>query len=261
MRQQRNSASKAPAVPSPTAEHEIGPYTWPRNISREPRLAIGAVVELLRQEFPATTVSKIRFLEEQGLVKPTRTAAGYRKYSSADLDRLRFVLAQQRDSYAPLKVIQERLDALDAGHDVESPKPARLVSSDGQPVIAQKKTTISARELSEVTGASIDQLNQYTKLGLISPDLAGYFSTQYVQIVQSILQLSNAGIHPRSIRAVATSALRLSDLIEQVVSSRHSRTRPGETERSRAQAADLTDLIGRLHQDILRRSVESLYEE
>lgn len=262
MRRQQDSTARAISPgQSDMTERNIGPYTWPRNVSHEPRLTIGAVVEVLRQEFPATTVSKVRFLEDQGLVKPTRTAAGYRKYSSADIDRLRFVLTQQRDSYAPLKVIQERLASLDAGHDVETPKPARLISSDGEPVVAKKQTTLSARELGEVTGASVEQLNQYAKLGLITPDLSGYFSSQCVPIVQTILQLSDAGIQPRSLRTVATSALRLSDLVDQVVASRHLRGRPGEKERSRAQAADLTDLVGKLHKDILRRAVESLYED
>ena len=71
---------------------------WPRGISREPELSIGQLVERLKGEFPAITQSKVRFLEDKGLVVPARTLAGYRKYSRADIERLRYVLASQRDS-------------------------------------------------------------------------------------------------------------------------------------------------------------------
>ena len=77
---------------------------WPRGISREPELSIGQLVERLKGEFPAITQSKVRFLEDKGLVVPARTLAGYRKYSRADIERLRYVLASQGDSYSPLDV-------------------------------------------------------------------------------------------------------------------------------------------------------------
>src|SRR5690242_12257055 len=78
-------------------------------------MSIGEVLAHLRGEFPDITISKLRFLEAEGLVEPRRTPAGYRKYSSADVARLRFVLAAQRDHYLPLRVIREQLDALDQG--------------------------------------------------------------------------------------------------------------------------------------------------
>src|SRR6185437_7819069 len=78
-------------------------------------LSIGEVLSQLRQEFPDVTISKIRFLEDQGLVEPDRTPAGYRKFTHDDVDRLRYVLAVQRDHYLPLRVIREHLDAMDRG--------------------------------------------------------------------------------------------------------------------------------------------------
>ncbi|MGY1717397.1 MerR family transcriptional regulator, partial [Geodermatophilus sp. SYSU D01106] len=83
--------------------------------ARTPRLAIGAVLTALRDDFPDVTISKIRFLEAEGLVSPERTASGYRKFSRADVERLRYVLTAQRDHYLPLKVIKEHLEALDRG--------------------------------------------------------------------------------------------------------------------------------------------------
>ena len=83
--------------------------------SRGARYNIGQVLDQLRPDFPGVTIPKIRFLEEQGLVKPERTAAGYRKFSGDDVARLRYILLMQRDHYLPLKVIGDHLDAIDRG--------------------------------------------------------------------------------------------------------------------------------------------------
>ncbi|MFW3173116.1 MerR family transcriptional regulator, partial [Geodermatophilus sp. CPCC 206100] len=90
---------------------------------RTPRLTIGEVLGVLRDDFPDVTISKIRYLESEDLVHPQRTASGYRKFSSADVDRLRYVLAAQRDHYLPLKVIKEHLDALDRGEPLPGGGP------------------------------------------------------------------------------------------------------------------------------------------
>src|SRR5471032_3373300 len=78
-------------------------------------LSIGEVLAQLRTDFPDVTISKIRFLEAEGLVEPDRSSAGYRKFSHTDVERLRYVLEAQRDHYLPLRVIKEHLDALDRG--------------------------------------------------------------------------------------------------------------------------------------------------
>ena len=83
-----------------------------------PRLTIGEVLAVLRDDFPDVTISKIRYLESEQLVAPQRTPSGYRKFSRADVARLRYVLAAQRDRYLPLRVIKEHLDALDRGEPV-----------------------------------------------------------------------------------------------------------------------------------------------
>ena len=78
-------------------------------------MSIGEVLGQLRSDFPDITISKIRFLEAEGLVEPERTASGYRKFSREDVERLRYVLSAQRDHYLPLRVIKEHLDAIDRG--------------------------------------------------------------------------------------------------------------------------------------------------
>jgi len=92
----------------------------------EAHLSIGEVLNLLHDDFPDVTISKIRFLESQGLISPERTPSGYRKFYGADIDRLRWILLQQRENFLPLKVIKERLDAegADMGAPVTSAVPA-----------------------------------------------------------------------------------------------------------------------------------------
>ena len=94
-------------------------------------LTIGDVLAHLKVEFPDLTISKIRFLEDQGLVQPERTASGYRKFSAGDVSRLRYVLSQQRDHYLPLRVIKDQLDAIDRGlvppgTSTDSPRTAHV---------------------------------------------------------------------------------------------------------------------------------------
>lgn len=234
--------------------------SWPRGINREPVHSIGAVVEIIRAEFPATTVSKIRFLEDQDLIKPHRTNAGYRKYSRADIERIRFILAQQRDSYAPLKVIHDQLTALDLGHDVGPVPAARLVASEGELTTASLGQGVTARDLVDLTGASTQTLEKYVKLGLLSPDLAGYYPRRTVQLVTRLLALQELGIDPRLIRSVKSAADRTADTIDQSIRSRSRRERPGEKERSRAQADEMTELFAAVNHDFLALATAALTE-
>src|SRR4030095_3836382 len=91
-------------------------------------LNIGGVLAQWSAAFPTMTASKIRFLEEKGLINPKRTPAGYRQYADSDVERLRFVLALQRDQYLPLKVIKDYLDAIDRGERPENLPPGVTVS-------------------------------------------------------------------------------------------------------------------------------------
>src|SRR5690625_7693827 len=122
-------------------------------------MAIGEVLEHINAEFPEVTASKVRFLEERGLITPARTPAGYRKYTVADVDRLRFILALQRDQFLPLKVIKDYLDAIDAGKRPESlPGGLRLeprsVSQQIDQELIWQIRPLSCSELQGVSGAA-----------------------------------------------------------------------------------------------------------
>ncbi len=252
-----------PAKPLGSAQspEEAGEAPWPHGASRKPVYAIGQVVKILEKEFPATTVSKIRFLEEKGLVSPQRSASGYRKYSQADVERIRFVLIQQRDSYAPLKVIGEQLEALDAGYSVEPASGPRIVASEGETVLPIGEDHLTVRELSDLTGVTREGLEQYVKLGLITPTLGGSFSTATVAVVQKIGALIGAGIPARNLRTVRSGVERSADLIDQVLLSSMRRDRPGDLERRQARAEELATLLADLHSSLLRAAMEALTEE
>ncbi len=248
-------ASKSRALPESSREARD---PWPRGFSREPNLAIGAVQKMLVKEFPSITVSKLRFLETEGLITPQRTASGYRKYSRSDVERIRYILAEQRDSYAPVKVILESLQSLDAGRDVDPPARARIVASEGKTVVPSGRATITARELSDLTGASRKSLEEFVRLGLIAPDLAGHFQNRTVMVVNLIIRLVAAGVPPRNLRSIRIGADRSADLIDQLILAGTRRDRPGDRERALAQANNLTELLGSLHVEYLRSSVESV---
>lgn len=244
---------------SARAQRAAKPETqpWPRDVSHEPQMTIGQVLEIVKPHFPALTVSKIRFLENEGLLSPWRNAAGYRKYSAADVERLKYILAEQRDSYRPLKVILEQLTALDAGHEVERVPTARVVSEDGQTRLPASQH-ISVRQLCDLTGTSREDIEEFVRVGLITPDLGGYFPTRSIYAVNLILSLRTQGIAPRNLRSIRNSAERMADLIDQTVESTRARGRSGDIERARARSHELAELMADLQREFLRLSIEKL---
>ncbi|MGW4212229.1 MerR family transcriptional regulator [Lentzea sp. NPDC004789] len=146
-------------------------------------MSIGAVLSQLRPEFPEVTISKIRFLEAEGLVRPARTASGYRQFTSADVERLRFVLSAQRDRYLPLKVIRDQLDAA----PVDS-------------------ASVSRADLLAQTGISADQLSQLERDGLLRPGLGGRFTTDDITALRTIRTMTGLGVEREHLRAVRAAA-------------------------------------------------------
>lgn len=126
-------------------------------------LSIGEVLSLLQEEFPDVTISKIRFLESQGLIDPERTPSGYRKFYESDIDRLRWILVQQREHFLPLKVIKDRLADPEAGHgelllsDGTPPPPMRTTPSDDDPVpVSQDSPAHVAQAVATPTASAPD---------------------------------------------------------------------------------------------------------
>ena len=168
-------------------------------------LTIGKVIEALEPDFPDLTVSKIRFLESEGLLQPARSGSGYRRYAPDDIERLRYILTAQRDHFWPLKVIREALAARDVGEVT----PAV--------VAAPRAVRLTAGELAEQTGATPALVESLHAVGLIGPDGAGRFSADDQQIVEAALWLAEFGIEPRHLRPFRTAADREGGLVEQIL--------------------------------------------
>jgi len=231
---------------------------WPRGISRRASMRISDVLGALALEFPTVTNSKLRFLEEQGLVEPVRTPAGYRQYSPADVERLRYVLRQQRDRYLPLKVIAGQLSALDAGDESEAPGLARLATQDGvrqAPTIAGRWTVAG---LAAEAGAEEGFVLELVEAGVLRPGPRGQFDLWARDVVVLAAALSEHGIDARHLRAFRTAAERQVDLVDQVVAPWRGQHAASSRARAGTLAAEVGELCSQLHTVLVRAGVAEL---
>lgn len=185
-------------------------------------LSIGEVLGKLRGEFPDVTISKIRFLESEGLIEPQRTPSGYRKFSHHDVDRLRYVLGAQRDHYLPLKVIKDHLDALDRGLEPpaqvgSTPLAPRVATVDGEKLFAESSDLkLSRSELLESSQLNESQLAELESYGLIQSN-GKHYDGDALAIARAVAEISAFGIEARHLRPFKSAAEREIGLIEQVI--------------------------------------------
>ncbi|QIK64418.1 MerR family transcriptional regulator [Leucobacter viscericola] len=207
-------------------------------------LSIGQVLAALQDDFADLTPSKLRFLEEQGLVTPERTKSGYRKFSQSHIERLRLILTLQRDHYLPLKVIAEVLDDMDQGLDPIIPGASQRNASS---VLAPKRV-LSSDELRRVTGASSRFLGEAIAAGLLPA--AEVFPHDAVPQLTALMRLAERGITPRHLRSLRVAAEKEAEMISHAVSTRgvNSRT-PLGTEDS----LELAGYLDTVRSGVLRR--------
>lgn len=233
-------------------------------------MSIGEVLAQLRPEFPDTTISKLRFLESEGLVEPERTAAGYRKYSREDVARLRYVLTAQRDHYLPLRVIREQLDAIDRGLSPAGPAtgngsrgPRALVPGEGLPTADDFVRTgddvrLSRGELLEQAGLSEEQLRELEQFGLVTRRSGGYFDSDALLVASTVVQLARYGLEPRHLRAYRSAADREVGLFEQVVTPLVRQRSPEAKARAAETVRELAALSVRLHAALVQTGLRSV---
>ncbi len=192
----------------------------PASASRRPgaspsaRLSIGQVLESVRDEFPDLSHSKLHYLEAEAH-QPQRTPAGYRKYSSADVERLLFVLRAQRDRFWPLKVIKEHL--LEHGVDSEV---TSIASRPGPPSkTVRPPVRMSRAELAEKARVDEEFLGELEQYGMLPEGLLQYGSTE-LEITTAARDLADVGLHPRHLVMLRTSAEREAHMIRSVVTPR-----------------------------------------
>lgn len=231
-------------------------------------LSIGEVLAQLRPEFPDTTISKLRFLESEGLVEPDRTAAGYRKYSREDVSRLRYVLTAQRDHYLPLRVIRDHLDALDRGLQPAgpgtggTPRPRALSVAEGLPSADDfardgAEVRLSRAELLVEAGLEEEQLRQLEQYGLVTKRAGGWFDSDALLVATTVVEMSRYGLEPRHLRAYRTAADREVGLFEQVVTPLVRQRGPEARARAQETVRELAALSVRLHAALVQAGLRS----
>jgi len=174
-------------------------------------LSIGQVLARLNPEFPDLSPSKLRFLEERQLITPSRTESGYRKFSPADVERLRLVLSMQRDYYLPLKVIRSYLDELDAGREPVLPGGVTVAA----PSMLPSERRLSREELIREAGANAMLLQDAVSASLIVP--ADHYGEESLAVLRSLVELQRSGIEPRHLRGFRAAAERELGLIESAL--------------------------------------------
>lgn len=224
---------------------------------------IGQVLDQLRGEYPGVTIPKIRFLEDKGLIKPERTASGYRKFSATDVDRLRYILRMQREHYLPLKVIGEHLDALDRGLEpppIESvipTVPQVALATDGLPSAEsfrrRSDLRLSRKELIKVSEISEELLGQLEQFGLVqSRPGTGQYDSDALVVAQTARELADYGFEPRHLRAFRTAADREVGLVEQVVTPMRNARDASAEARAADAVAEIAALSVRLHATLVK---------
>jgi DNA-binding transcriptional MerR regulator len=237
---------------------------------------IGEVLNQLKEDFEDITISKIRFLESEGLVFPDRTDSGYRKFSDDDINRLRFILTAQRDHYLPLKVIREQLDRLDAGqvpaagpednaHGGAFGQPLRVaevaraleaaMSNDAERLLDQDTTRIALTvdELSDATGLTASEVRSLREYGLIGRDFSetNAFGTDDLVVARAGRELLRLGLEPRHLRMYLQFVDREVALFEQVVTPLLRQRNPDARRQATDQLEQLAALTGRLKRALL----------
>ena len=229
---------------------------------RSDLLTIGEVLNQVRSEFEDISISKIRFLEAEGLIVPSRTKSGYRKFSSSDVDKLRYILRMQRDHYLPLKVIKEHIEAIDRGlkpelEDVNKPRvPSALVDLNQ---IGLKKSSIRVTKEELITNTSISEqdLKEAEDYGLIKvlADKRHYDDTA-VKTARVIAALSGFGLEPRHLKFLKSGSDRESSLIKQIASPMSRSKRPDAGEQALEMMREISNLTNQLHYILVSSSLD-----
>ncbi len=226
--------------------------------------SIGEVLVSVKTEFPDITISKIRFLEAEGLIEPERTPSGYRKFYSQDVERLKSILRMQRDEYLPLKVIKERLIHQDAGaEDGELSTEGEAQSEDGASMVeeiadAPTGLQMSLEEMSTATGIDRDRIKELEAFGIISshgPEGARYYDGDDYIILSIVKDFFRYGIEARHLTMYKHFADRESSFFDQIVAPTLRQKNPDARRTAGQTLANLSATSRKFKQALLRTNL------
>jgi len=222
---------------------------------------IGEVIATLQEEFPDATISKIRFLEGQGLIEPRRSAAGYRMFDDDDVRRIQYILREQRDHFLPLKVIKSKLTAWERGETVRTrpesgPPPEAYFGSSG--------VSMSLEELSRAAGLSRRQIEELVANGVLEPltfpDRTVVFRDDDLTIARAAYRLLSQGLEPRHLRSMRLAAEREVDLLQQLVTPLVRHRNPENRRKAAEMLADCAQAGAQLQEAIVRGKLRRVLE-
>jgi DNA-binding transcriptional MerR regulator len=248
--------------------------------TNRPYFSIGEVLNVLKDSFPDVTVSKIRFLESEGLIQPERTGSGYRKFTEVDIERLRFILTLQRDHFLPLKVIRERLDEVDSGppgagqsrlaFETEAAEGTTTVQDPHAALASGSGLSFSSSELAHASGLLQEQIDELTSFRMLSPtmireqregeegDPVLRYNEHDLEAAKLCRALMELGLEPRHLKVFRNAADRWADLADSVAQplarQRHPEARKAAEERVR----EVVRVGGKLVRVLLREAVGPL---
>jgi DNA-binding transcriptional MerR regulator len=243
-----------------------------------PYFSIGEVLNVLKDAFPDVTVSKIRFLESEGLIQPERTSSGYRKFTENDIERLRFILKLQRDHFLPLKVIRERLDEVDQAASVGGGQSRLALDASGEATAADpgraldlgsSAASFSAAELGHASGLLPDQIDELTSFRFLHPielretrdgeEVAVLrYNEHDLEAAKLCRALMELGLEPRHLTVFRNAADRWADLAEQVAMPLARQRHPEARKAAQERVAEVVRVGGRLVRALLRQSIGDL---
>ena len=208
---------------------------------------IGQVLAVLKPEFGDLSPSKLRFLEDQGLVTPERTESGYRKFSDSQIERLRIILTLQRDQYLPLKVIRDHLDELDAGRQPLLPTAT--------PASLRKGQRFSTAQLKLETGLSDASFREGAELGLFG---AQPHSSHEVEIAFALVGLEEFGIQPRHLRGLKSAAEREIGIITGVTEPVLRKKAPDSAAKAGHISREIAERFGAIRSHLIAEVIEEI---
>jgi len=226
--------------------------------------SIGEVLVSVKTEFPDITISKIRFLEAEGLIEPERTPSGYRKFYAPDVERLKSILRMQRDEYLPLKVIKERLLHQDAGSDGNGPAAEAGVGDEegADPVdeIAEAQTGLqmSLEEMSTATGIDRERIKELEAFGIVrshGPEGARYYDGDDFIVLSIVKDFFRYGIEARHLTMYKHFADRESSFFDQIVAPTLRQKNPDARRTAAQTLANLSATSRKFKQALLRTNL------
>lgn len=213
-------------------------------------ISIGQVLARLEPDFPELSPSKLRFLEDRGLIQPARTASGYRSFSSVDIDRIKLVLQMQRDHYLPLKVIRRYLADLDAGRNPEWPGTAT-----GSISILGAERRWTRDELLAEAQAGVDLLGDAIATGLMRA--SELYDEGDVGTMRALADLRSAGIEPRHLRAMRIAVERELELVANALLPLRRRADSASRHRADERANELSGDLETVRAALVKRALEN----